>query len=90
LPVGVWYYFRMATIEQIEDFSRFAKAVIEEEGVELSLEDLIGRWQCKTSASDDLLAIQASVDDYERGERGQFAGEVLAEFRSQRSADLNS
>ncbi len=79
----------MATIDQIEDFSRFAKQLSEKEGKELPLDVIFDRWHEEAFRDEDLLMIQASVRDYENGERGQPAEEVLAEFRAERTAGKN-
>ena len=76
----------MATIDQIEEFSRFAKLLSEKEGKELPLDVIFDRWHEEAFRNDDLRRLQASVRDYENGERGQPAEEVLAEFRVERTA----
>ena len=70
----------MATSEQIEKFSRFAKRISDEEGVEIPLTAIFDRWHAEVYQDEDLLAIQASHRDYERGERGQPAEKFLQEF----------
>jgi len=79
----------MATIEQIDQFTRFAKQLVEKEGAELPLDAIFDRWHEETFRDEDLLRIQASVNDYDQGERGQPAKEVLAEFRADRVAGKN-
>ncbi len=79
----------MATIDQIEEFSRFAKQLSEKEGKELPLDVIFDRWHEEAFQDEDLLRIQASVRDYENGERGQPAEEVLTEFRAERAAGKN-
>jgi len=74
----------MATSEQIDAFSRFAKLLSEQQGDELPLDAIFDRWHEEAHRDEDLLRIQASMRDYERGERGQPAEEVLAEFRAER------
>ena len=79
----------MATIEPIDEFTRFAKQLVEKEGTELPLDAIFDRWQEEAFRDEDLLRIQASVNDYDKGERGQPANEVLAEFRAERGAGKN-
>jgi len=76
----------MATFEQIEAFSHFAKQLSEKEGLELPLEVIFDRWHEEAFRDEDLLRIQASVGDFENGERGRPVEEFLAEFESKRSA----
>jgi len=79
----------MATIEQIDEFTRFAKQLVEKEGSELPLNAIFDRWHEEAFRDEDLLRIQSSVNDYEKGERGQPANEVLAEFRAERGTGKN-
>ena len=79
----------MATTDQIDEFSRFAKQLSEQEGKEIPLDIIFDRWHEEAFRDKDLLRIQASVRDYENGERGQPAEEVLAEFRNERAAGKN-
>ncbi len=76
----------MTTLEQIEQFSLFAKQLVEKEGAELPLDVIFDRWHEEAFQVEDLLRIQAAVQDYENGNRGQPADVVLAEFRSERAA----
>jgi len=73
----------MATIEQIDEFSRFAKHLVEQESAERPLEAIFDRWHEEAFRDEDLLRVQASVEDYDKVERGQTAEEVLAEFRAE-------
>ncbi len=77
----------MTTLEQIEQFSLFAKQLVEKEGAEVPLEVIFDRWHEEALQDVDLIRIQAAVQDYENGERGQPADVVLAEFRAERAAD---
>lgn len=72
----------MTTIEQIDDFSQFAKQIIEQEGDDLPLDVIFDRWHRKAFPQEDLLRIQESVSDYESGERGRPVDEFLSEFKS--------
>ena len=77
----------MASIEQIEQFSRFAKQLSEEEGMEIPLDAIFDRWHAEAYKDADLLAIQASDRDYQNGERGRPVEEFLQEFDASRAAD---
>ena len=79
----------MTTIEQIDEFTRFAKQLVEKEGNELPLDAIFDRWHEEAFRDEDVLRIQASVNDYDNGERGQVAEDVLAEFRAERAAGKN-
>ncbi len=78
----------MTTNEQIDQFAAFAKQLCQsDDGAALSLDEIYDRWRQEALGEEDLLAIQASLRDYEQGERGQPAAEVFAEIRAKRSAD---
>ena len=79
----------MTTIEQLNDFSRFAKQVVEQEGKELPLDVIFDRWHREAFAAEDLQRIQASVSDFESGERGRPADEVLSEFKTKQNSNKN-
>ncbi len=79
----------MGTIEQIDEFTRFAKLLIEKEGAGIQLDAIFDRWHEEAFRDEDLIRIQASVDDYKAGEQGQPAKEVLDEFRKERAAGKN-
>jgi len=68
----------MATSEQIDLFSSFAKQLSEQEGTELPLDAIFDRWHLEANKDQDLLAIQASDNDYNRGERGRPVAESTA------------
>lgn len=70
----------MTTLEQLDDFARFAKAVVEKEGAELPLEVVFQRWNQGAWSEEDLVRIQASVRDYQNGERGEPLEDFLARF----------
>jgi len=77
----------MASIKQIDEFTRFAKQLVEKEGIELPLDAIFDRWHEEAFRDEDLLRIQVSVNDYENGNRGRPVEEFLAEFDAQQSAD---
>lgn len=75
----------MTTYEQLADFSRFTRNVIETEDSSLPLAAIFDRWQSEISRQDDLARIRASVNDFENGERGEPAEQVIAQFRAERA-----
>lgn len=77
----------MATIQQIENFSRFAMQLSDEEGSEIPLDVIFQRWHAEVHKDDDLLALQASDRDYSNGERGRPVAEFLKEFDETRNVD---
>ena len=79
----------MATAKQIEKFSRFAKQLSDQEGLELPLDVIFERWHAEVHKDDDLLAIRASDRDYNNGERGRPVAEFLQEFDETRDVDKN-
>lgn len=79
----------MTTIEQLNDFSRYAKQIVEQEGKELPLDVIFDRWHRESFAEEDLRRIQASASDYEAGERGRPVDEFLSEFKTKQDLDKN-
>jgi len=77
----------MASIKQIDEFTRFAKQLVEKESIELPLDAIFDRWHEEAFRDEDLLRIQVSVNDYENGNRGRPVEEFLEEFDAQQSAD---
>lgn len=71
----------MSTTEHIESFTRFAKEKVDQEGNELSIEDLFDEWRILHPPMDDLLAIKASLRDMENGETGRSFDDFAKEFR---------
>ena len=75
----------MTTIEQLEEFSRFTRQLVEAEGQNISLDVIFDRWRGGACRSDDLARIRAAVNDYENSDRGQPADDVIAGFRAERA-----
>ena len=67
----------MTTIEQLNDFSRFAKKVVEQEGKKLPLDVIFDRRHREAFAEEDLQRIRASASDYEARVRGKSEGEFF-------------
>ena len=71
----------MVTAQQIDAFTRFARARIEQDATATSLVELLDQWLLENPSGDDWLAIQASLRDMEAGETGQPFEQFAAEFR---------
>lgn len=73
-----------ATLQQLEDFVAFAKRELANGGADLSIDDLFDRWRGRTDDEVDpneVAAIEASIADYDRGERGVPVEQHLEEVR---------
>jgi hypothetical protein len=70
----------MATIDQIQDLSHFIQTLPEVDRETLSMDEIYERWREQAFRLDDLLAVKASLRDFENGERGRPLTEFLAEF----------
>lgn len=77
-----------ATEELIESFRSFALQRLERGDAELSIDELYDCWRRENTdqeqVREDLLAVQASLRDMERGERGRPFDEFASEFRTRR------
>ncbi len=71
--------------EMVNSFHRFALEQIKESHSELSIEELFEAWRSRNSTSEEysenVAAINASIADYDHGERGTPAGKHSAELR---------
>ena len=76
----------MSIIDQIEDFSAFAKTRIQG-NQDVSIDELYGQWRDQAFASVDAHAVAASIRDIEQGERGEPLDEFLADFDAKRNTD---
>ncbi|TWU62619.1 hypothetical protein V7x_43540 [Crateriforma conspicua] len=70
-------------MEQIEDFSSFAKSRLGSDD-SVSIDELYSQWRSQAFKDVDQMAVAASVRDLEAGERGQELGEFLADFDKER------
>ena len=70
--------------QDIADFTSFVKAHMAEGAV--SLDELYDRWREVHPAAEDALAVQASLQDMERGETGRPFEEFAADFRKRNHA----
>ncbi len=69
----------MAITEQIADFTAFARLLVQQEGDNISLDDVYQQW--KEIDPDEVAILQNRLDSYDAGERGQLANESMAELR---------
>ena len=76
----------MNTLDQINDFSAFAKSRLGS-GEQVDIDQLYDEWRSKAFAEIDALAIKASVRDLENGERGEPVEEFLASFEQEHKQD---
>lgn len=74
----------MATVEELEQFNRFAASQFENEGAESTLEELLTRWRATREREEANEGIRRGLDDVAAG-RTQPAREFLAEARDARS-----
>ena len=76
-----------ATEELIENFRTFALERLGR-GADLSVDELYDSWRQENpdeeQASEDLLAVKASLRDMDRGERGRPFDEFARDFRARR------
>ena len=75
----------MTTREQIESFHRFATAELASGGGK-TIDELYDQWRFENQTAEEfgenVAAIQASIDDMNRGEKGRDFGDVIADVRS--------
>ena len=77
----------MTTQQQLDSFYRFATEQLENGGSEKSVDELYDQWRFENPSPEDLAenvaAIQASIDDMNRGETGREAGEIIGQLRDE-------
>ncbi|MDA7504025.1 hypothetical protein N8553_03490 [bacterium] len=77
----------MSTQEQIESFYQFATAQLMNGGSELSVDELYDKWRLENVTDEEIeeniVAIQASIDDMNQGHSGRDAGIVITELRNE-------
>lgn len=76
----------MATIEQFAELTLYVATLPEEERKTLSVDEIYDRWRAESSQQEDIEAIREAITDYENGDRGRPAEEVMAELRSELNA----
>lgn len=70
----------MATTEQIQDLNHFIQTLPAVQRDTLTIDEIYERWRQQAFRQEDLLAVKASLRDFEHGERGRPVTEFLAEF----------
>jgi hypothetical protein len=80
----------MATTDQINDFTAFAKTISQQEGEDIALDEIFSRFWQERHVLEDVAAIREAHKQYESGERGVEARTELADFRAQRAAKKRS
>ena len=77
----------MSSIENdLNDFNQFAKTHISS-GAAPSIDELFDKWRIQNPPDEDLLAIQASLNDLDSGERGTLADEFNQKMASKYKLD---
>lgn len=75
------------TQEELESFYRFASERLGNGGTEKTIDELYDQWRFENLTPEDMAenvaAIQASIDDMNRGERGRDTREIIKEIRSE-------
>ena len=76
----------MTVQDQVESFYRFAIAQIQASNSPKTVDELYDQWRFENQTSEEfeenVAAIQASIDDLNRGNAGLDFDEVIAEVRS--------
>lgn len=80
----------MATVaEELKCFTKFVEERLRADPSEQSLSDLFDHWLIENPNdrvyADNVAAVQASIEDFKRGERGRPAGETSRELRREYS-----
>jgi hypothetical protein len=78
----------MATAEQeLASFTSFARQVIDSGQRDLSIEELFDQWRAENPSdeqyTENVAAVQASIEDFKQGQRGTIVGEHSAQLRRQ-------
>lgn len=70
----------MATLEQFADLANFAANLPEAERTALSVDEIYDRWRAERDFHVEVEALREALEDYQRGERGRPADEVIADL----------
>jgi len=74
-----------AVKQDLDHFINYARQQIESSQKNLSIDELFDQWRAQYPSDDQLAenvaAIQASINDFNKGERGTIAGEDSAHLR---------
>jgi len=73
------------TAQDLDNFRRFVEVRLNAGGADASLDELFDLWRQENPSADlyaeNVAAIAASLEDFERGERGAIAGPDSAQLR---------
>ncbi|MEQ9410965.1 MAG: hypothetical protein RIK87_24855 [Fuerstiella sp.] len=82
------------TLEQLDQFRKFAEQRLRAGSADLNLVDLAAEWQFRHESNDylkqDGLAVKAALRDMEAGETGRPMSEFLQEFEQRHQVDQES
>lgn len=73
--------------EQIESFHHFAVQQLEAGGADTTIDELFDAWRARNptpeEVAENVAAVNASIEDFEKGKRGRLAGTLVRELRQQ-------
>jgi hypothetical protein len=75
----------MATLTQIHDLNQFILSIPPNERDALSIDAIYERWRDQAFRTEDMLAVKASLQDFDNGERGRPVSEFLSDFDAERT-----
>ena len=75
----------LAITEQLAQFNAFTTKLAEQEGDDLTIEQVYDRWWEIQHRDEEAAAIHEAHEAYEAGDRGEPAEQVIAEFRTERA-----
>ena len=82
----------MATKQQLDSFYEFAAAKIANGGAKLSMDEIYSLWRVRPSPSElaeSVAACRAAYAEYQAGERGKPARELLREMYQELGLDVD-
>jgi hypothetical protein len=76
----------MATVEkELAEFTSYARRQLDAGRSDLSIDELFDQWRIENPSDDqfaeNVAAVQASIQDFKRGDRGTIAAEHSAQLR---------
>lgn len=75
----------MTTLQQVENFYRFATQQLHSGDSKRSVEELFDDWRFRESREEDVAAVQAALEDMKQGDTGRDASEIERELREELS-----
>ncbi len=71
--------------KDLDNFTTYARQVIASGQRDLSIDELFDQWRAENPSdeqyAENVAAVNASIQDFKRGERGSIAGEHSAQLR---------